>query len=55
MITAEQAAETLAKLDKDGNGTLGFDEFSGWLKEAHAASEDDSGDSKKVTNPMNDE
>eukprot|EP01047_Picozoa_sp_COSAG01_P050164 COSAG01_NODE_5041_length_4529_cov_3.719413_3_plen_249_part_00 len=54
-LTAEQAAETLAKLDKDGNGTLGFDEFSGWLKEAHAASEDDSGDSKKVTNPMNDE
>lgn len=55
-LTDEQAAETLAKLDKDGNGTLGFDEFAEWLKEAHSAAPEDvaSGGSTDVANPLND-
>ena len=53
-LTAEQAAETLAKLDTDGNGTLGFDEFASWLREAHSAAPGDggSGGSTGVANPL---
>ena len=53
-LTAEQAAETLAKLDKDGNGTLGFDEFAEWLKEAHSTAQEGDASTGSAANPLSD-
>jgi hypothetical protein len=57
-LTYDQAVETLAKLDTDGDGKLEFEEFAAWLKESHATeyapTAEQSGGTVKVSNPMQD-